>query len=94
MHLAPPGSSTCNYGNTVSINECEAAAALFYPNPGRNLQIGSGGSCLDGSWGQVPLGCSIQSGGDEAAHFKISGDTGECIHPEYQLICSIKGNAH
>ena len=95
MHLAPPGSSACDYGKTVTKNECQDAAALFYPNPGRkDLQEGSGGRCLDGSWGQVPLGCSVQSGGDGAACFKKSGDTGDgCIHEMYQLVCSAEGKA-
>ena len=79
----------------MSKNECQASAALLSPNPGKNLREGSGGRCLDGSWGQVPLGCSIQSGGDGGARFKISGDTGkECIHQMYQLVCSIEGKAH
>ena len=85
LHLAPPGSSSCDYGQTVSIGECERAGRSFWPNPGRTLQVGSGGTCLDWSWGQVPMGCSVQTGGDGAAHYKTSGDTGKgCIHHVYQ----------
>lgn len=74
------------------MHECQAASAQFYPNPGRSSQVGSGGSCLDGSWGQVPLGCSVLSGSDGAAHFKTSGDTGRgCIGQGYQLVCSAEG---
>jgi len=92
MHLAPPGSDSCDYGETVPKHECEAAGSLLSPNPGRTLQVGHGGKCLDGSWGQVPLGCSVQSGGDRAAHYKTSGDTGPgCIHTAYQLICRSNG---
>ena len=92
LHLAPPGSSTCDYGETVSKNECQASAALLLPNPGKNLRVGSGGGCLDGRWGQVPLGCSVQTGGDGAAHYKDNGDTGEgCIHKAYQLVCEGMG---
>ena len=91
LHLAPAGSSTCDYGESVSMAECEAAAKSFFPNPGRRMQTGLGGTCLDGSWGQVPLGCSVQSKGDNSAHFKTDGDTGEgCISNHYQLICSHK----
>jgi len=92
MHLAPPGSNSCDYGETVPKHECEAAGSILSPNPGRTLQVGHGGKCLDGSWGQVPLGCSVQSGGDRAAHYKTSGDSGPgCINPAYQLVCRSKG---
>ena len=58
-----------------------------------SLKFGSGGSCLDGGWGQVPLGCSAQrhNGGSSVwnLHFKTSGDTGKgCIHQDFQLVCS------
>ena len=73
-------------------HECEAAGSILSPNPRRTLQVGHGGKCLDGSWGQVPLGCSVQSGGDRAAHYKTSGDTGPgCIHSLYQLVCRSNG---
>jgi len=58
---------------------------------------GSGGSCRDGSWGQVPTGCSAQSGGDWAAHLKTGPtDNGyyqadfarPCVHEAYQLVCT------
>ena len=92
MYLAPPGSDSCDIGNTVPQDECEAAGLKLSPNPARRLQVGSGGSCMDGSWGQVPLGCSVQSGNDRAAHFKTSGDTGPgCISQDYQLVCRNNG---
>jgi len=88
IHLAPPGTNSCDYGETVPNHECEAAGILLSPNPKRTLQVGHGGKCLDGWWGQVPLGCSVQSGGDRAAHYKTSGDTGPgCISHLYQLVC-------
>ena len=60
--------------------------------PGRSLQVGSGGTCLDGTWGQVPIGCSVQSGGDWAPVYKNGSDTGlGCIHPMYQLVCDSSG---
>ena len=92
MHLAPRGSNTCDFGKTVSKEECKDAALAFFPNPSTTLQVGSGGSCFDGSWGQVPVGCSVQSGVAGAAHYKTSGDTGpECIHEMYQLVCRYNG---
>ena len=38
----------------------------------------------------IPLGCSAQSGGDWAAHYRTSGDVmgDQGIHEEYQLVCS------
>ena len=91
MHLAPSGSSSCDYGETVSENECEIAGKILHPRASRKMQVGSGGTC--GSWGQVPLGCSVQSGGDGATHFKKSGHTAKncSIHQMYQLVCKGKG---
>lgn len=87
-HLAPAGSHKCDYGVSASAAECQAAALGLAANPRRTLQTGSGGTCLDGGWGQVPLGCSAQTGGDNAAHYKTAGDTGSgCIHAAYQLVC-------
>ena len=86
--MAPPGSSSCDYGVSVSIDECEDAGRSLWQYPGRPLVVGSGGTCLDGGWGQVPMGCSVQTGGDGAAVYKYSGDTGKgCIHQIYQLVC-------
>ena len=51
---------------------------------GQNIQVGSGGSCNDGSWGRVPLNCSAQTG-SWAAHFKTSGVN---CNTGYQLVCS------
>ena len=93
MHLAPPGSNVCDFGQSVSKPECEAAAKFFNPNPGRSLKVCAKlGTCLDGSCGQVPFVCSIQTGGDGTAHYKTKGDTGKgCIHQIYQLICTDRG---
>ena len=56
------------------------------------LQVGSGGSCLDAGWGQVPLGCSARTDGNFTGHYKTSGDTGAgCIHAMHQLVCSGEG---
>ena len=96
FHLAPAGSSKCDYGTTIDESDCEGVvrsfAATFEQVPGQSMQIGSGGSCLDGSWGQVPVGCSAQSGGSWTAHYKTSTDNGEgCIHSAYQLVCLSTG---
>ena len=89
-HLAPSGSHECDYGISATRDECQAAALMLsLVTPGRSIQEGKGGTCLDGSWGQVPLGCSVLSGGDWSAHYKTSGDTGKgCIHSMYQLVCT------
>ena len=60
--------------------------------PGRSLQVGSGGTCRDGTWGQVPVGCSVKSGGDWAPIYKTGSDTGpSCVHPNFQLVCDSSG---
>ena len=97
-HLAPSGSHVCDYGVSVLQNECESAALQLTPRtPGRQMVVGEyvgelEKGCRDGGWGQVPIGCSVQSGGDWTAHYKTSGDTGAgCIHEHYQLVCSGPG---
>eukprot|EP00729_Bicosta_minor_P000157 gene157-32968_t len=43
----------------------------------------------DLGWGAVPLGCSAQTGGDWAAHFKSSGnEASNCFVGGYQMVCS------
>ena len=85
----------CDYGVTAPRSECTAAAEHTAAAAGKemgrsNLVTISGGTCMDGAAGQVPLGCSVQSGGDFAAHYKLSevmGGAG-CHHSMYQLVCS------
>merc|ERR1719401_2363203 len=94
FHLAPPGSPTCDFGESASEGEClgavETLAANAQMKMGRTaLQKGSGGKCNDGGWGQVPGGCSTQSGGDWAAHYKSGAALGQgCINKAYQLVCT------
>merc|ERR1712151_852975 len=62
-HLAPPGAAQCTSGEPISETECLGAvkqmATAHGATLGRStLQEGSGGTCLDGSWGQVPGTCS------------------------------------
>ena len=99
MHLAPPGAKTCDYGSSLQQSNCEAAVEILArkagKTPGRSFLVGSDGSCGDGSWGHVPLGCSVLSGADWTAHYKTGStqylrqyNTGAgCIHKNYQLVC-------
>ena len=92
-HLAPEGSAACDSGSVASQSDCEAAvkwlAAAAGQTPARTLQVGGGGACLDGSWGQVPAGCSAQTGGDWAAHYKSTATGAGCVLWKlYQLVCS------
>lgn len=89
-HLAPQFAAKCDYGLPVPQKLCEWAARLSHSQaPKRRLQVGKGGTCRGGGWGQVPLGCSVQTGGDYAAHYKTSGTTKEgCVHKAFQLVCS------
>ena len=92
-HLAPAGRTTCDYGSPAPQNDClaavEFAAAVANKTPGRNIQVGNGGTCNDASWGGVPLGCSVMTGGDWTAHYKTSGVN---CNTRYQLVCSDSGN--
>jgi len=96
-YLASPGATSCVNGGTLAANACNSAVQMLAAEngatPARQLQSGSGGSCQDGSWGQVPTGCSTQSGatattsGDWAAHFKTGPSSG-CVSEGYQLVCT------
>jgi hypothetical protein len=89
-HLAPAGQTRCDYGSPATQNECETAVAALASMderiPPNGINIGSGGLCNDGSWGSVPLGCSAQTGGSWAAHYKTSG--ANCNPGSYSLVCS------
>ena len=90
--MAPPGSHKCDFGESVARHECEAASEVFMRNnhPDKNMAVGSGGTCLDGGFGEVPLGCSLQHSG--RPHYKTSGDSGkDCISSGYQLVCRLEG---
>jgi len=94
FHLAPGGAATCDRGTPLESGACLDAVTQLAANTGASLgraalQQGSGGGCLDGSWGQVPGGCSAQSGGDWAAHYKSGSALGDdCVHAAYQLVCT------
>ena len=94
MYLAPPGSRFCEYGQSVSKPECENAGKNFFPNPPRNLQLGSG---CKGGWINVPLGCSVEAKGDGSAHYKTTEDANCTIGNSanhYQLVCRNDGKSH
>ena len=98
MHLAPGGASYCDYGSSVEQSDCDAAvqslATRFGKSIGGSLAVGSGGSCLDGGWGSVPLGCSAQSlnRGLRAVYKTGGGDQSKgCANEMYQLVCSDSG---
>ena len=93
MHLAQPGANSCDNGTVVQ-SGCEAAVQIFANEankiPGRSMVVGSGGTCNDGGWGQVPLGCSVQSctNCDWTAHYKTGGAG---CNKGYQLVCYDSG---
>lgn len=91
-HLAPGGANVCDFGEPATRDACEAAVAILAEeegaSPGRALQVGQGGGCNDGGWGSVPGGCSSQSGGDWAAHWKTDFTAEGCVHGAYQLVCT------
>ena len=97
FHLAPGGSSECDYGTVVGKSECESAVRTLAKNAGKfpssSMVVGVGRTCGGYGWGHAPLGCSAQSGGGWAAHYKTDGDSGErCMRKMYQLVCSYTGN--
>ena len=81
----PPGAlrpteSECS----AAVDALRIAAAVALSRP---MQVGNGGVCDDNSWGRVPLGCSVQTGGDWAAHYKQSGVNCNGLSL-YQLVCA------
>ena len=94
-HLAPGGAHVCDFGAPASQAQCEALVVQIAASEGlqvstAGLQVESWrGSCLDDGWGQVPVGCSMQTGNNGCTpHFKTSGDTGVgCIAQMYRLVC-------
>jgi len=94
FHLAPGGAATCDHGTPLQSGACLDAVSRLAANTGASLgraalQQGSGGGCMDGGWGQVPGGCSAQSGGDWGAHYKSGSALGDgCVHAAYQLVCT------
>lgn len=86
-YLTQPNELNCPHGyETVPKNNCNRVATTFIPegteHPKRSLQVGA--------WSWVPAGCSIQSGGDWAAHYGTGkGATKEALDKKskYRKIC-------
>jgi hypothetical protein len=94
-HLAPAGATACDSGANAPLHQCEAAvrqlARAVGKTPGRRLAYGGRrnarrGRCRRGGWGNVPRGCSAQSGGDWTAHYKQH--VVNCASSDYRLVCS------
>jgi len=93
FYLSAPGATECLGGDSVAKNDCKGTvrnSIPYTPSNMRGLQKCSGGGCSNGGWGRVPNGCSVQSGGDWAAHFKAGPPqpVGH-VHTDYQLVCTV-----
>ena len=72
--------------------ECKAAVDSIAKAAGkipRKLKVGTGGKCMDGSWGQVPMGCSAKFG--RVPYYKTGteppGYGPGCTLSDYQPVC-------
>ena len=105
LHLAPSGKASCDYGDPVTSEEqCRIIGKNFEfmenentcvlesgTNACRGLQIRTQDNCAnDEAWGRIPLGCSVQTGGDWAAHLRRGNVTcnDNNVNRNYQLVCS------
>jgi len=94
-HLAPEGSTLCEEGVPTTEANCLAAvkSLVTFTASSRTALVGPEGStACESGWGTVPIGCSSQTGGDQAAYFRDSlGGGGEldprCISKIYQPVC-------
>ena len=94
-HLAPSGSSYCDYGDNALVSECQVAGNLVASEAGQTPERTMQGpqtenSCNPSSaaWDGIPDGCSVQTGtSDWSAHYRTS--TIDCAgSSNYQLVCS------
>jgi hypothetical protein len=83
-HLAPVGSNDCTSGTNPKELECLAATRAIVAE--KNQRVGRRG-LIAGSLSGVPAGCSIQTGGDWAAHYNRRPD-GFNRGAHYRMICS------
>jgi hypothetical protein len=88
--LAKIGARSCPDGTrTPLVTECSDAAAAILGSlgkkAGRDLQVGDGTGSDTSSWGGVPPGCSIQSGGDWSTHFNMGSGGNNGV---YSPVCS------
>ena len=83
-HLAPAGKANCDSGVPVKQEQCQIAAsslaAAVGRTPGRALQVKTGVQCTDpNGWGKVPFGCSVATGNDWTAHYRVkTSDSSAC----------------
>jgi len=81
-HAAHKGAHKCESGESVSETLCMQAAQQVIPADQTQVRT----TLQVGSYGRVPVGCSVQSGGDWAAHYNKNpngmNDGG------YSLVCA------
>ena len=99
FHLAPPGSTACDWGEVVSRSACKDAAARG-PGDSPPTKANCEASAVSeyghrvtakrrlqvGSWKHVKPGCSIDSKGDWAAHW--NDDAGSTTTDEFKQVRS------
>ena len=92
-HLAPSRATTCDAGEGANSSQCSDAvqflASAVGQSPGRSMKSepDSGPESMDSDeeWDSVPVGCSVETGGDWTAYFKSAR---EDYNHGYQLVCS------
>jgi len=82
-HFVEDCGSECDYGDPVPESQCLVAVQSLLP-----VGVTQDYTSLvgPGTWDYVPLGCSVQTGGDWAAHYSTTPKTAEwgC----YTLVCT------
>jgi len=82
FRLASGGSNDCGDGASPTESSCEAQADSLAGGRHQGRQ-----HLVVGSWGYVPSGCSLQTGGDWAAHYNLLA-IGRNDGGAYSLVCS------
>ena len=73
--------NACPSGSTMATQqECDMWSKIALSRLGKT----AGRALQTGSWGHVPGGCSVESGGDWAAHYNTGSGTAST---SYRLIC-------
>ena len=94
-HIAPRGASACPLGTAaVAQAECGQAGLEAMAEKGESASrqpvAGNGTGAPSSSWGGVPPGCSVQSGGDWATHYNTGNGTN---NGGYSPVCRIIASA-